>query len=71
MPDPMSEINKAIRELRRELVGVHGDASVEKQDACFEIIDRISFYTSAKLLFDTKPKDCTNDITLNQLTKGT
>lgn len=71
MADSMCEINKAIRDLRRELKDVNGDASVEKQNTCMEIIDRISFYTSAKLLFDEKPEYSTNDITLNQLTRST
>lgn len=71
MTNSMGEINKAIRELRLELRGVYGDATVEKQDKCFEIIDRISFHVSAKLLFETKPESCSNDATLHDLTRST
>ena len=71
MTDSTGELNKAIRELRRELHGIHGNASVEKQDKCMEILDSIKFYTTARLLFDDDPENCTNDITLNDLTRGT
>jgi hypothetical protein len=71
MTDSTGNLNKAIRELRRELHGVHGDASVEKQDKCMEILESIKFYTTARLLFDDEPTSYRNDITLSDLTRGT
>ena len=70
MTDSTGELNKAIRELRRELHGVHGNASVEKQDKCMEILESIKFYTTARLLFDDEPAVNANDITLRNLTRG-
>lgn len=71
MSDSTGEINKAIRALRRELKDVHGDASCEKQDKVFEILQRLEFHVSAKLLFDSVPEIKCNSLTLQQLTKHT
>jgi hypothetical protein len=71
MSNSMGEINKAIRELRRELCEVHGDATSEKRAKCMEIIDTITFHVLGKLLIDAKPEDNCNEVTLHDLTRST
>lgn len=70
MKESMGEINKAIRALRRELKDVHGDASVEKQHEVYEILERLNFYVSRKLLFDDKPGVSDTSLILCQLTRS-
>lgn len=71
MTDSSGEINKAIRALRRELKDVHGDATATKQEAVYDILQRLEFYVYRKLLFDDKPGVSDTSLTLLQLTRNT